>query len=326
MRITEPSTRAAYQDVVYRLTEADPASRTEVSILLSADGHNATVAGKKICHGRADYEINIGPYLRRAFDVEPVGEAEGGLSYPSGRTIFGTISAPGADTPGYIAYTCGTADAAGYDVLSDAPYRHKIAAGEADEISLLTSGAGTCSCTAYTQTGRQLFGFAGNERESMLTVRVAPADLEGVEYFEVRYEGPRISGSLRRYDVVQRGEGATRLCWMNRFGALDYYTFECVDSNLKTRRQYIETLSGAEINTLAGEAHTTLASDWEEAATLRWLAQIVNSPRVWVCEQDGSYRRVEVASESIRHPEGDAAPARIEFAIRNMNEIMHKRP
>ncbi len=160
-------------------------------------------------------------------------------------------------------------------------------------------------------TSRTAFTFAPKQLQH---VGVGPANVKGWDtvpsawaawdYYTVEFQD---SGSLARskeYKYIRRdadckGFEKIRLCWINKYGVYDYYTFTKKSTrNTKIDRNFYSSIKGnwngstftkdgldrgrGAITTKATE-RITINSDWistdEEAA---WLEELFISPAVWI--------------------------------------------
>lgn len=279
----------AYNDLIYTLAQADPNQAIEVEIL---GGPTITdVLGVKRLSGQSSYEVNIAPYLRTVFDPRPRWTAGFLDGQPAGLLwMYGGIRA-GSLSSTFQWYLPGVKTKKWAEVLSDSPMEHTIAPGECVEIAV----------------DFRRFSLHYDYIKSMGGVyEPYPATLDC---------------ETRRFICVDgRPKGAVRLCWQNPYGAMDYHTFYKSDKQFASERRLARDAYGANVACMVDSAiFTTLHSDWESADNLAWLAQIITSPRVWICE-GSAFRRVDVVTDTTA-PLTDAAPDRLEITICERRKI-----
>lgn len=311
-------------DAIFRIVEADPQIKADVHVLTS-DGVSR---GAKYIAGESSYDVNAAPYLRDMVVTEPyVPAVTGFFSHvgrhcrarlridrrPYGGTSFAVVYSK------YVTFIGGDRRKPEGELLTDAGHVATIAPGQTDEMSFclpwggvyaeitLTDGVrtqklrindladGTASAKNYFSCG-----------EGMTTLHINMDDIAaraggGGWYSGMRVELFRMTSAItsvviasKEYRVLQAGEGGTRLCWINRYGALDYCNFSPVVRRTLTSEKHLIRTAGGYVAADAGaRAAELVVSECEPARVAEWMALAAAAPRVWV-EEDGGFTLIEV--------------------------------
>jgi hypothetical protein len=225
-------------------------------------------------------------------------------------------------------------------MLSDGPTVHTLAPGEADEVSVM----GSTSTRIYYD----LFAFRGDRELDLILSSVSMPTLYMVS-MAVNYEdlvrlveqqqaaygrigewdavvvATRRDGvvvPLRRWELVERGPRAVRLCWVNAYGALDYHTFEHTGRRSVVSEKSRVCTDGYEVGDSAARRLFTVRSEWVDAATLEWLAGVVTSPRVWLCSGQ-TFRRLDVQTSVVEMT--DDRPAALTLTLCDAQKTQYQK-
>jgi hypothetical protein len=300
--------QSAFRPARFVLTDVEAPEGLDVEILPAT---GSEVLGVKRIWGQGEFAVNVAPYVRSLLSPLPLCDKAMGVNTDRKRYAICRVSAAGVTSD--VAYlTAGTVDAPTDVILSAAPDRLTIRKGEKDEITVITTGGGVTPSIIFPYGGLEYSDniYLGNSSTGMHTFVVDEAMVasrfagttglarENMREFIVMLSSGDIQ-IKRRYVVDATPHRGRRLAWVNRYGAIDYYTFPDTDSRtLSGGRGRI--LSSAGWSTVATKAEdwTSLTSDYEEGATLEWLAEILSSPRVWIVEGNKSIE-VDVADGSV---------------------------
>ena len=300
----------AFSDLIYKITDAAPQQIVEVAVFgeLPSD-----VLGMKRFCGQGEYEVNISNYVRRAFG-EPVPYFNRlCTSYSAGRSVGAQISVDGVVSPRRT-FLPGTKSAVENRLLSDAPTELTIAPGQTDDLSFAASSSAPFFIYGFLTRGsdvkEMVFSLATLGEGVSFQINadhiadqarsLTPAGLEAYTHLEIEAE---IGGELRpvrRYAIGPRVNGAVRLCWVNEYGALDYYTFVRTGTeSIAFDRQKIYAAAGYRSYDVHADRTMVVESGYESAETVMWLAGIAGSPRVWIYEGEGAFTEVDVVTDGI---------------------------
>lgn len=304
--------QSAFRPALFVLNGVSAAEGIDVSILPAS---GTQPLGVKRIYGEGEITVNAAPYVRGLLSPEPLCGQSIGVTCDQRRYAGCRISADGYTSP-EVFLTGGTEDAVPGRILSAAPSGMKIRPGERDEISVvaaagaavkpfivfthggaeytvdsLQEGSGAGMHTFVVDSGEVVRMFsektgAGASEMKGFTAMLRVSDSGGDTYL------------TRRYTFDTSPHNGRRLAWVNRYGAIDYYTFpataEQTASGVKER---IASASGIRVVAASRGESLTLESDYETAETLCWLAEIFSSPRVWSVG-GGGVAEVDVADSA----------------------------
>lgn len=320
----------AFSDLIYNVTGAAPQQIVEVTILgeLSTD-----VLGMKRYRGESGYAVNISNYVRRAFAEPQPYFSKLCTAYSAGRTVKARISV-GAELSAQRTFLAGHKSAVRNQLLSDAPFDLAIAPGQTDDLSFvgstsnpfflygfLTRGGGVKEMVFSLGALGEIVSFqinaahvADNARHSAL------GSMEAYTHLQIDAEIGSKLVPVRRYEIRPAAGDAVRLCWVNAYGALDYYTFVRTGAeSLVLDRRKIYAAAGYKSYDAHSDRLIVVESAYESAATVMWLAGVIGSPRVWICEGEGVFTEVDVVTDSIAA--SVAAPSAVRLTLRAKKRV-----
>lgn len=307
MEITKlpDSYAGAYGDILYEIDSTNREELVEVEVL-GADGE--TVRGiRKFC-GDDAYKVNVAGYLRNDLDVGPLKAEKSGFYCDAGRTSVSRI-AVGSIVTDALTVTAGMERADKGVILSDAPIRLEIACGERDEISFVAPGEMISAEIGITgKSEYKSLAIDGYEAgEGMITLLLDVDDIilrAGIENpdqcreMSVTVNVGDVDVLSRKYFIRPYSAVSERICWINRFGAVDYYTFNCEQgAEVSVGKGRIYGNDGYKVLSSSAETLHRLISQFEPQALMRWLSEITASPGVWRIKQ-GEFWPVDVVTGS----------------------------
>ncbi|MCL2560879.1 MAG: hypothetical protein FWE10_00965 [Rikenellaceae bacterium] len=323
----------AFKDVTYRLAGVVPEQTVEVAVC----GDTASDAlGIKRFRGQTTYDINIANYLRRMMNPVPEHRVHNAVYVPAGRTAKAHLRIGGMATP-LRTFTAGSKSAEPMCVLSDAPLEQSIAPGETDELTVIGAAGEPVFMYGFAVKGTEhhehLFQLAGlgemmafqfnADHIASLARNSTLGSLDAYSHIEVCLERNSTLVPVRRYALAARSNRAVRVCWVNEYGALDYYTFAAaLDESTFARRQRIYAADGYRICGSRAEKFIAVESAYESAETLAWLAGVVCSPRVWICEPGGGFTQVDVLTDNVAA--GYGTPSSIRLTMREKKRKVYQ--
>ncbi len=263
--------------------------------------------------GQRGYEVNISNYVRRAV-AEPVPYFTPlCASYSAGRTVRARIGVNG-EVSQPRTFLAGTKGAVRDQLLSDAPLDLPTAPGQTDELSFVGSANDPFFIYGFLTRGNDVkemvfsLGALGEVVSFHVNIdHVADqarhstlGSLDAYTHLEIDAEIGSVLKPVRRYEIGPRMNDAVRLCWVNAYGALDYYTFARAGAeSLAFDRRKIYSSAGYKSYDVYADRLTVVESGYESAETVMWLAGIAGSPRVWICESAGVFTEVDVITDSV---------------------------
>lgn len=312
--------RAAYGGVSYRIEEAEAGEVLEVAVY---GGPEDELLGWKRFRGEESYTVNTAGYLQPLLEVSPlIGET--GFVVAEGRTVRTRIGV-GEVVSEATVLMAGAEDAGEGVLLSHAPSRVRIAPEEQDELAVIAPGQRLSALVRLQGNAQsaevQVDGPVAGEGVYVLVLQVSGLFAAAGDGWtdrcrrmeaEVRADG--VAVARRCYEVVPRRRSAVRLCWLNPLGSVDYYTFpEEAGRSLSVEKRRAYGRGGYGVYGSQAEMTYVLRSEREPVGTMRWLAELVCSPRVW--RMDGGVAvPVDVVSDSVRIRGSE--PGLLEVAVR----------
>lgn len=310
--------QGAFSDLIYTVAGADPMQTVEVVVLGEQDGD---VLGLKRFRGHGEFSVNISNYMRRRAAVAPQTAAGCAAVFAPERTVAGRIKVGGTIAPLRL-FTAGVRTGTELAPLSDRPAAAQLAAGEKDEIAVIVAAGrqvvfrGMFVSTAGVRKEAFANSLTGNgkivtqsiDMDFLETKARALGCFDDLGSIEICLDDVL----LRKYEFTGVRQNTVRLCWMNPYGAVDYYTFAlCNAETLVAEKSRIYTESGYKVYDSAAQKVFTLQSEYENTATMKWLAQILGSPKVWVA-QDGGFTPVDVITDSMQISRMNPSSLRLE--------------
>ena len=322
----------AFSDLVYKVTEAVPDEVVEVSVV----GEQSTdVLGIKRYRGQSEYTVNISNYVKRRLSVTPHYRASNAAYIPQGRLAKSSIRI-GSLASGQRSFIPGVKAGIQYELLSDSPFDHSLAPGEIDELSFIGSSSKIIFLYGFLTRGDHVhdsvFSLAGlYETLSFIlnadwianeAKNIGLGGLENYTHLEVNAEKNSKLVPIRRYELKSRNRNSVRMCWVNPYGALDYYTFTKTHGETITAdKKQFYTAEGYRSYEAYSERFLSLESGYENAETLMWLSDILCAPRVWMYE-DKVFKEVDVVTNSLS-ASGDR-PASVRLTVREKKKTIHQ--
>ena len=288
MNITSSPTpyASAVEPLLYTLEGLDPDVVTTVEIIKTDNG--ATLGTLRL-KGLAKRSIDIAPYLRRHFVLDPVTNS---ATYPVGhpdsiinchirigdiesQNLPATLAAP-HNSP--LAHD---------ELLSDKPLNRTLAAGESDDLRVISEdGTITASILLHdTNGGVTPYTISSEEREQMVGVVIDFDSLQARISAPLKRIDVTLSTSAKQvatihYDIVERGVASHRVAWFNSLGACDLHTFEgCGGRKVSIERSRI---AGSADPLTLRRTTITLDSGIMPRGALDALLSLLASPAVWL--------------------------------------------
>lgn len=325
--------QASFNELLYKIEKADPRQIIDVEIL---GPQQSSVVGAKRFKGENSYYVNVANYLLSQFDIEPItADSCRIVASPKRLSSISIRVAEGVCSPESW-HTFGIVDALPLRKLSDSPQCVRIAPGQSDEISLL---APDCQVSAvvwlYGIGVEHQFTIEAVEADhNMLSIVISMEDiaarLVAAGYTIGQFSDISVVASAngieflaQDYTITPQRKSEVRLCWINRYGAIDYYTFAGYLTKsvaIETNRVYAQC--GYKSVGAQSEAVWKIASEYEPQKSLEWLAEIIAAPRIWIVE-GGQYTPVCVRSHSVVTHSDDLS--RAELSISPIKKTLFQR-
>lgn len=291
---------SVFEDLVYTISGTPENMMMDVEI---ATGPNRLPVGAKRFKGGEPIEVNISGYLRQRLNPAPWSIIVTTVGRDNGRFVIGYVRVGNTFSQPRI-FTCAMRSVDSFDVMTMLPLRRNIGWGERDEVSIMVPAA-TLNCKVVLSGA----GIAQNERfihESSPTkhtegvsamsvvmsdisrrVKTAGGDITKFDSMEVIMNADGSEVTRLYYDIVNPDKRAVRLCWLNRSGGIDFYTFGCaVAQHSKTDRSVLKTNNGFLPVGLEEEKLVEVVSGYIPESFTEGVMEVLSSPLVWQVSND----------------------------------------
>jgi hypothetical protein len=306
-----PRYGSAFRPACFILDEIQAPEGVDIEIRGATD---ELLGVKRIYSSSEEVSLNVTPYVRRLLAPVPMCESAAGIYVGGARTASCFLSAEGFVSEA-VALCGGSEDAPVNTLLSAAPDRVKIAPGERDEMGIISGDRVYCDISF--SKGDVSFTHQMGERNAagMLAAVIdtdavcsAYASVTGGAESELREFTVRLrldeTGFQnkiveRTYTIERNASAGHRLAWVNRYGAVDYYTFPvCEEFRSEGSRTRIETPAGYRTVATTARQSLKLLSDPCDTPTAEWLSGLFSSPAVWMV-RGSEFEKVEVATGKV---------------------------
>lgn len=316
----------AFSEVIYTITEAEPDQILEVQILGDT---TSDIIGIKRFTGQSEYNVNISNYIRRRMNAKPVAYGFSTAYLAEGRLAKARIKV-GTTISLQRTFTSGYKGSAQNVIMSDAPFDQCLAPGEIDEASIIgISGKQIFMYAFLTKEGTDIYEHAlamGGMTDSAMSFQInanevvskaqslSLGSIDQYTHLELCLETNSVLKPFRRYALLPKNNNSVRMCWVNPYGALDYYTFGKTETqSIVAKRKKIYSADGYKCFGSYSEKYITVESEYENAETIMWLSSIICSPRAWIYA-DGAFAEVDIVTENISS--GSTAPGSVKLTLR----------
>lgn len=252
----------------------------------AAEGANAASAASAAAGAAAG---SIQPAAEGATQPAAEGAAESAAGSASEPAV--QAAAQATATAAYRMFLPSTEPVSAPALLTSMPRVRLIPVGASDELSLLTSGPH--QVTLIAEYGPDAIADTYEIPSGGLHIFL----LNTSEYW--RADKITIdAGTCGKvvYSLVQPMRGSVRLAWRSRAGSLEHYTFPVeATAGVEATKRHAYGPDGY-VGRATGEYRRKLRSALETREALEGLAELVDTPEVWMVGADG-YVPVEVVSE-----------------------------
>lgn len=315
-------------EAIYQVSGCVADEMTEAEILSRGESEEEIVLGMKVLYGASNYRINVAPYVRGLFAMEPLYREISEECSGDGRVVWVRIRI-GEVVSEWCPLLSGVCGVAAGTVLSRGPEVRSLAPGEWDEC-MWRKGAESCSARlrlSGSAVDEFVWEIEPGEEASEVVVwvvnrddveaRVAEAGRSMTEFSQMRLEitdGEMDEPmTVRNYRLEGCRKEALRLAWVNEMGGVDYYSFVgSVQDEVRIEKVRVETPAGRQVVSSRGERSVTLVSHYETEETMRWLASLAGARKVWVVGTDGGWSQVADEVDSLGNGEAWFVPVDVE--------------
>ena len=306
--ITVPENYAPLDEgLVYDIDLEGLTESADVSVINAED--DTAVATLRFAQ-TAFISLDIAPYVQRMFDPRPA-DGPAGISIDRGRTVTVVVAVAGKRTPErrFTMLHVGSRPR----LLTTMPARRTISAGESDEVAIYAPDGGRLTVNTASDSGTesQTIELAADSsiRRLNIATRELPADFNTID---VVFEAGEWTERLH-YDRVLRPRNAVRLAWTAASGAIERYTFHVRRTTKSVAKESFCNRDGHRTASVACRKSALAVSDYEPAATIEALEEILSARRVWRTDGERAEMVEVVSTETILRFDGELNALTIEI-------------
>lgn len=304
--------QAAFGDVLYHISGAEPEQRVEVAIM---NDNGSQVIGRKRLRGESEYEINVANYLQQQLEILPLDVEQTQISSCSSRNVHSQIIVDGDIFSSRKTLTAGAIDTPVGEFMTDAPDMRPLATDEFEELSVCIPASGAeARVTMFHKSGAytmEIIDYTAGYEVAVLELSMQDLDkylhanygytLSDCSHIELEaYLGAEDKALYRTYQVVPPNPYGVRICWLNRRGGIDYYTFATeTGRNLTVGKDKIYSQNGYRVVGIQSQSVRRLVSQYEPQRVMEWIGEIACSPKVWIYE-DGKHWQADVITSEVQ--------------------------
>jgi len=312
----------AFGEVLYSVSLGENEIGQEISIFNS--GISEKIGLKKANYAPV-FTLDVTDYLRSQVRIEPLVRQQCGIVEMYQRVFNSCIAYQ--DWASIVQHTAGIV-AVGVNVPLHDSHARSLAADEQDELCWIAGeGVVHARIVFYRQQGNPLVVKMGErtvERRQMLGLVLNGEHLcellqvfscQWDDFFRFTVEVHDSHDLLFSVNYRMRGHscGKVRMAWWNRYGGIDFYTFE----TLRVHRQTVEKTGMTNPDGFLplgciGRESMTVATACRNREHDKWLGQMMGAPQVWV-EQNAAFVPVRVTDNNL--PVYDEEKTEIEMSF-----------
>ena len=328
-----PEFGPAFRDVLYTFRTDIPEAMHEIEML---DPEGTTRQGLKRFTGEREFTVNAAPYLRSSAPIAPLPFRDSGLVVPEHRTLKSVVRANGLQNS--TVHTTGIAGPLYNAPLSGLSGTRVIGPDEQDEVSFIPDageisarvvfGPGTdtpeeISLGALTLPDRNLVAAVVNMNHLAGLLHQRNRSVTEFDAFVLRVQNSGETVMEIPYRIRKGHGDGVRVCWWNRLGGIDAYTFDATRNVTLTRLR--ETEDGERYSRNCLKKTVTAVTAPLKKRQAEELAGLVAAAGVWIL--DGTdYAAAEVRTD--RCPVYDERLRTLEFVFAYLSPVsfQNRRP
>ncbi|MFI3259658.1 MAG: hypothetical protein R3Y16_06135 [Rikenellaceae bacterium] len=289
------SYQSLYSELIY---SHETATEGDVTLFIS-DSTSDEVLGVKKFYTTTTADINIAPIVRAAAYPDPELSQSGFITEQSPCLVEVTVSDADQTATSSRTFTLSREEESEVGLMSSFDSSDRlIALGEGEWLTLRVDPEKAIEAEirqyAYGSdrvSASRLYTLAAQSSGVVTFAVVAEwlsqqsgslSDIE-LDYFEVIFSQDDETIAEVCYSVIDDYEEPTRLAWISSRGSLEHYTFPVVSERVISSER---------------KQSFTLTSAYENYTTRKAIAEIVESPLVWLVS-GAEYREVSLASDSV---------------------------
>ncbi len=184
-------------------------------------------------------------------------------------------------------------------LVTTMPNCRHIDYGEADELLVMASPEDEITAEIMADSGESI-SLKTSSESGALILHISTEDFgKDIRKMDVELLCNGEPFARLCYVVFSRHRGSVRLAWVSEEGSIEQYTFpRVVRREVEAIRECVTTQQGKMVVGVKSESQLSLMSRYEPRHTIKALADIISSPKVWMV-REGGCEMVEVASSHI---------------------------
>lgn len=254
--------------------------------------------------------FNIAGYLRRLLNPTPFNQNNFGFFSDKGRFVTAAVKCDSAISP-VKTFVGATSTLHENQLLSDLAITRSISWNDNDEISILVPDASLYY--SIKLFGSKTLSFSSSEyvaARGIVSLCISMPFLRdqlaknGYSYNNFSSLSISISNAAKQlasinYNIIPASDSDIRLCWFNKFGAIDYFSFsQPYDSTFSVLKDRFLNHDGFAVASISASTQHRVSSGFLPHNTLSAVAHILCSPRVWLANNN-SFTPVDILSDNL---------------------------
>ncbi len=317
MEITSYPTdyQSACREVCFTIEGAELSESTDIEIYCNDEN---LPCGIKRFYGTGPISVNTACYAQRKFEITPATGKSTGLYSMAGRSVEVHVKCGDLNSL-RRRVVAGPDDAPLRTKLSHMPALKRMPANGYDEISFIAPGdfvqfqivlRGEETELAFELSEQScdegIYSLIVNFSElNAYFENTIPTDSDQLQEVEVIAQTEIQTICKQTYQIDRSSQNGTMLCWINRYGMIDYYLFPfTTNRRFSAERQRIYSKEGYRTVSVLGENLLRLESDFETDACMEWLSEIIIAPRIWIV-RSGKLEPMDLVDETMETYNGE---------------------
>lgn len=282
--------------LIYRFGFDEPQQSVEVRIVDVA--HNTTLGIRRM-QGVQSAEIDIAPYLKHCFALNPI---EGGTGLADADRLYAVVAVEVGEVRSEQRYFSPYLVTEGVGTLFRGSTKAQaISRGESDYVVIYAPNGGDIFCELYEgELAIDGLSFSIEPQPGLQVLKFSPEEFtQSADSVIVEFAIDGVMDYLT-YRIVPKSELSKRLMWLAADGTLQLYTFPmCRCLHTRIEKQRIESAEGHQVTSCRSERVWTMVSDYETTAEMERLSEIIESPFVMLDCGQTSVRVDVLSTESV---------------------------
>mgnify|MGYP003299308447 CR=1 FL=1 len=301
---------SAYADNHFSFAEVDPANPTDVVFY---DAKGDIVALRRYV-GRESFESSPNTLLCRLLSPEPLAKvSECGFVRPEGRDALLSVEySDGEKVTPQILFTSSHYNHSANTVMGGVEQWRTIASGECDEVAFCVASGVTLSASLWVDGAMMTtIGSYTAPTKGVVLFEVAADNLlsrlrnpENVSECDLRFDINGVECAMLHYRWRSACRSDVRVAWLNTEGGISYHTFRLANKTIHRSSKECDTLLGRQMMSVESWIESVLLSEVLSSVEARALSEILTSPRLWICSDEGFEPQVILSHKLLLEGDG----------------------